>query len=172
MKGIKCLFLTLILTGCSVSPFTGERIGTLQMNMHQAEALSVAGKADGFETLNDGSIVYKYMNRHMSGWNNSFSNYYLVFKDDKLIAIKNDQPWIDNSLANGLQNLNESMQQQQVIEQNQKQIQNQAYESFQQRQMQQQLNWQQQNYQNQQLELDRQRNRTLNNINNQLIFSK
>lgn len=171
-KTLALILSSLILTGCSVSPFTGERMGTLKMNMPQEEALSIAGSPDGFETMNDGTVVYKYMGRHMSGWNNYFTNYYLFFNNGQLISIKNDQPWIDNSLAQNLQKVNESMQQQEIINQNRQFLQQQAYNDFEQRQMQQRQNWQQENYQQQQLQLDRQRNQTLNNINNQLIFSK
>ena len=172
MKKIILLAFLFGLTGCSISPFTGERMGTLKMNMPQVEALSTAGNYDGFETMSDGTTVYKYMGRHMSGWNNYFTNYYLYFKNGQLISIKNDQPWMDNSLAENLQKVNESMQQQQIIEQNQQYLQQQAYSDFQQKQFQQRQYWQQQSYQQQQLQLDRERNQTLNRINNQLIFSK
>lgn len=173
MKRILILFtLIMILNGCSVSPFTGDRVGTLKLNMPQNEALSIAGNPDSFETLENNTSVYKYMGRHMSGWNNYFTNYYLFFKDEKLISIRNDDPWIDTSLADNLEKINQSMQIQQENINNEQIIQQNIYNDFQQKQEKQRQYWQQQNYQQQQLELDRQRNRTLNSINNQLIFSK
>lgn len=143
-----------ILCGCSASPFTGERIGTLKLGITEEQALSVAGRHDGVMQINDDTIVYKYLNRYVSGWGNNFTNYYLVFKNHKLIAIDNDPTWVDNSLSENLSKLNGQLQNQQIINQQNQYIQNQRM------------------YQYRQLQLDEQRNRELQNINQNILFSK
>lgn len=165
-------FLVLILSGCSVSPFTGERMGTIKIDSSKDEALSIAGDYDGFETLNNGVEVYKYSSRHMSGWNNDITNYYLYFKNDKLISLKHDNPWVDNRLAQNLQAANQNIQQQEIINQNQQYLQQKAYNDFILRQNQQRFISQQKEYQQQQIILEKERNKNLRLINNNLIFSK
>ena len=122
IKYFKIMVCILFISGCASSPFTGDRMKTLTVGMPQQQALTVAGDYDGFEPLNSNTIVYKYINRHMSGWNNYFTNYYLVFQDNKLISVNNDKPCIDTSLADALQVANQNMQTQQALQNQQNAI--------------------------------------------------
>lgn len=160
---LKIFSFTLLISGCASSPFTGDRIGTLNTGMSQDQTLKIAGNHDGFEQLNSNTIVYKYTNRHMSGWNNYLTNYYLVFQNGTLVSINNDKPWIDTSMAEALQRVNNNFQVQQAINDQQNAIRMQQFNEMQRLQ-------QQQYYQNRQIQLDQERNNELRNINNTLLF--
>lgn len=80
----------LFLSACSISPITGERISTLKEGESKENVLSIVGKPDNFETKNN-ITIFKYSNRYMSGWGNSKTDYYLSFKNDKLISITNGE---------------------------------------------------------------------------------
>lgn len=168
IKYLKIMICVFCISGCASSPFTGDRMKTLTVGMPQQQALNVAGDYDGFEPLNSNTMVYKYINRHMSGWNNYFTNnyftnYYLVFQDNKLISVNNDKPWIDTSLADALQVANQNMQNQQALQNQENAIRMQQFNEMQRLQ-------QQQYYQNRQIQLDQERNNELRNINNTLLF--
>jgi hypothetical protein len=68
----------------------GERITSLKPGMTKAQALKIAGRYDGFQTKGDLEI-YRYTNKHISGWSNDKADYVLVFKDGKLVSYGTDQ---------------------------------------------------------------------------------
>jgi hypothetical protein len=91
-KIVKCMtviMFSLLLSACASSPITGERVSTLNPGDDINKVISVVGKPDGFETLKNDVVVYKYINRYISGWDNKTTDYYLFFRDGKLIAVKN-----------------------------------------------------------------------------------
>lgn len=169
-KKITILIFIFFLSGCSMSPFTGERMSTLKVGMSDTEALSVAGKYDSFTQLNKDTIVYKYLNRYISGWGNSFTNYYLVFNNHKLTAIETDKPWVDNTLSENLARMNDSIQKQALIDEQRRANQMEQFNRSIEQQNQLRQIQQNQYYQNRQLELDQERNRQLQNLNNTLLF--
>lgn len=84
------------LAACGSMAMTGEKMSTLNPGDSLNKAITVVGKPDGFERLQDGTIAYKYINRHISGWDMKTTDYYLVFKDGKLMSVVNG-PLRDNS---------------------------------------------------------------------------
>jgi hypothetical protein len=88
-KAITTIGFSLLLTACASSPITGERVSTLNPGDDINKVVSVVGKPDGFETLKNDVMVYKYINRYISGWDNKTTDYYLFFREGKLIAVRN-----------------------------------------------------------------------------------
>lgn len=110
MKKILLLPVILsMLSGCSVSPITGERMATIKEDTNIQEALNIAGKPDSFETLPNGDKVYSYLARYISGWDNYMTNYYIIARNGKVIAIKSGQ-LIDGGVK--IDRLNETMRNQ------------------------------------------------------------
>jgi hypothetical protein len=70
-----------VVSGCVM----GERITSLKPGMSKEQALKIAGRYDGFQTKGDLEI-YRYTNKHISGWSNDKADYVLVFKDGKLVS--------------------------------------------------------------------------------------
>jgi len=75
-----------VLTGCVM----GERITALKPGMTKEQALKIAGRYDGYQTK-DGVEIYRYTNKHVSGWSNDKADYLLVFKDGKLVSYGADE---------------------------------------------------------------------------------
>ena len=95
----KALHLTLLIaavfsTGCVM----GERITSLRPGMTKEQALKIAGRHDGFQTKGDLEI-YRYTNKHVSGWSNDKADYVLVFKDGKLVSYGADEVRQNNAFS-------------------------------------------------------------------------
>ena len=104
------LCFSLLVTACATSPITGERISTLTPGDNLNKVVEVVGKPDGFDTLEDNVVVYKYINRYISGWDNKTTDYYLFFKNNKLVSIKNGMLRENSAnLANALNSLNQQL---------------------------------------------------------------
>lgn len=80
MKKFLLLVCVITLTACA----TGERVARhLYPGADKGHVLQVMGKPDGYKQYN-GLEVYIYSNRLISGWSWDTTDYYLVFKNDKL----------------------------------------------------------------------------------------
>jgi len=110
IKVMTILCFSLLVTACATSPITGERISTLTPGDNLNKVVEVVGKPDGFDTLEDNVVVYKYINRYISGWDNKTTDYYLFFKNNKLVSIKNGMLRENSAnLANALNSLNQQL---------------------------------------------------------------
>lgn len=89
---ILLIISALLLTGCVM----GERITSLKPGMTKEQALKIAGRYDGYQ-IKDGVEIYRYTNKHVSGWAHDKADYVLVFKDGKLVSygaeeVRQNQP--------------------------------------------------------------------------------
>jgi hypothetical protein len=73
------LLVLLILAGCT----TGEKVTSLREGMTPDEVIAVLGRPTGFQRAGD-ATAFQYTNRLISGWGWDRSDYYALFKNDRL----------------------------------------------------------------------------------------
>jgi hypothetical protein len=76
----------------------GERITSLKPGMTKDQALKIAGRYDGYQSK-DGMEIYRYTNKHVSGWSHDKADYVLVFKDGKLVSYGADEVRQNNAFS-------------------------------------------------------------------------
>lgn len=113
IKKIAMLMLCISLTACGTLAVTGDKMSMLSPGDGVSKVTSIVGNPDGFERLQGGEMVYRYINRHVSGWEFKMTDYYLLFKNGELISVTTG-PIRDNSqqFTNSLNALNQNLENQ------------------------------------------------------------
>ena len=74
------VFGILLVAGC----VTGEKMTRLDAGMSREQVISTLGKPDGFQTLGEYDAI-KYTNRLMSGFSWDRGDYFVIFKNGKVV---------------------------------------------------------------------------------------